>query len=283
MKCVTLARRTNSRKPQEHLPESANDCRTGEKSIALGHFFSGNGKIWRMAKDSFDFKQFTIRQGSSAMGVGTDSVLLGAVAHFPESGNILDIGAGTGLLSIMAAQKSPKAMITGVEINAGAFNDALANAKASPWGERINMVHADIMEFNPALKFDFVISNPPYYENLEKSGNSAKDMARHDETLNYAGLAASIDRLMDTDGACMLIIPNDFEDKLMREAVNCKLCLARRIPVITKEGKQPKRVILELRRKVRAILSETIIIKDSVGNYTRQYKELTKDFYLNLN
>lgn len=236
-----------------------------------------------MSGNSFTFKQFTIKQSMSAMKIGTDSVLLGAIANFPKDGTILDIGTGTGILAIMAAQKADNALITGVEINGDAFADAVANAEATRWKERIRMVNGDIKAFEPGHKFDFIISNPPYYEKLKMTDDEGKNMARHDITLSYADLMSSANRLLEDDGRCMVIVPTDFEDNIVSEASNKGLYLTRKVSIITKAGKQAKRTIIELRRTVGSILSEEITIRDNNGEYTEGYKELTKDFYLKLN
>lgn len=233
-----------------------------------------------MAESTFRFKRFVINQHRTAMKLGTDAVLLGAVAELPDGGTVLDIGTGTGIVAIMAAQRSKSARITAIELNEDACADAAANAAASPWGDRIDVVQGDVRAYDPGLRFDCIVSNPPYYERQTKSGDGARDMARHDGSLTYAALMQSAGRLLADDGTCTVIIPSDCVGDMVREANGNGLFVAKETAIVMREGKGASRAILQLRRRIGLLRAETITVRDSEGNYTRQYAGLTRDFYL---
>ena len=233
-----------------------------------------------MTASTFRFKQFGISQQRTAMKLGTDAVLLGAVACVPDDGTVLDIGTGTGIVAIMAAQRSSNARITGIELNGEACADAVANAAASPWSDRIEVVRGDVRTFDPGRRFDCIVSNPPYYEGQTRSGDAGRDMARHDGDLTYAELMRSAARLLADEGTCTVIIPADCTADMVREANANGLFLSRETAIVTREGKAARRTILQFRRKVETITAETITVRDKDGNYTEQYAGLTRDFYL---
>ena len=153
-----------------------------------------------MANNFFRFKQFVINQENCAMKVGTDGCLLGAWANLETSHMILDIGCGSGLIAIMAAQRCPSATITGVEIEEGASQQARENAEASPWSNRIEIINSDFLSYFPNEKFDTIVSNPPYFVNSLKCKDSSRTVARHTSTLTFAELMSNAYRLLNTEG-----------------------------------------------------------------------------------
>ena len=125
-----------------------------------------------MANDYFQFKQFTIRQEKCAMKVGTDGVLLGAWADVTQARRLLDIGTGTGLIAIMAAQRNPELIIDAIEIDPAAFEQARENANNTPWRERIHIFQGKVQTFAPAYKYDTIVCNPPFFINSTKNRHS---------------------------------------------------------------------------------------------------------------
>lgn len=238
----------------------------------------------RMPNDIFTFKQFAITQASAAMKVGTDAVMLGAVATLPDSGRVLDIGTGTGIVAIMAAQRRPDVTVTAIEIDPCAADEARANVAATPWSDRIEVVCGDVRTWDgDGRAFDCIVSNPPYYEGMLRGDDHGRNIARHDETLDMATLTATAARLLAGDGTFTVIVPADAEDSLLHSAADNGLAMSRRIDVVTKEGKAPKRIIIEMKRKIDVIRREKIAIRDRHGNYTDEYARLTGDFYKHLN
>ena len=141
------------------------------------------------------------------MKVGTDGTLLGAWASLRSAGTILDIGTGTGLIAIMAAQRSPEARITAIDIDADCITQARENVAASPWSDRIEVVHSSLQDFEPAIRFERIISNPPYFVDSLRSPDAARSTARHTDTLPFAELSQGVSRLLSPTGRFALILP----------------------------------------------------------------------------
>ena len=132
-----------------------------------------------MRGKGFTFKQFHIDHSRCAMKVGTDGTLLGAWATLPTDGSILDIGTGTGLIAIMAAQRSFGSKITAIDIDEDCVLQARENVAASPWPDHIEVIHSALQDFSPTQKFDCIISNPPYFIDSQLSPDAARSTARH--------------------------------------------------------------------------------------------------------
>lgn len=237
-----------------------------------------------MSNSHFNFKQFSIQQDLCSMKVGTDGVLLGAWTNTDNASRILDIGTGTGLIALMLAQRSD-AIITAVDAEENAYNQTKINFNASPWKERLSIVHAKIQEYQTDEKFDLIVSNPPYFTGYFSSDNLSRNIARSaDVLLPYEDLIAAAKRLLREDGRLSLILPFDQQEKMGSIAVENGFIQSRRTIVKTKIGKDPKRVLLEWvnsNKEIEFISNELIIQADDNGRvYTPEYINLTKDFYL---
>lgn len=160
-----------------------------------------------MANTFFKFKQFTVHQEGSAMKVCTDACIQGAftAAHLPAVPRLLDIGAGTGLLSLMLAQQSAAA-IDAIELDEQAALQASANFDSSPWGDRLKVIQEDVRTFSGA-RYPFIITNPPFYENDLKSPDIKRNTAMHAASLSYEALLAAIVNLLTSDGAFSVLLP----------------------------------------------------------------------------
>jgi tRNA1Val (adenine37-N6)-methyltransferase len=166
-----------------------------------------------MANQYFRFKQFTVHQDACAMKVCTDACLQGAFTaaylreHLQDVARILDIGAGTGLLSLMLAQQLPAAAITALELDPAACRQASTNFAASPWAERLQLVEMDAKELFAGEAYDFIITNPPFYESDLKSGDHLRNQAMHATTLDYSALLEVIDGQLSADGLVSVLLP----------------------------------------------------------------------------
>lgn len=229
----------------------------------------------------FQFKQFSIQQELSAMKVGTDGVLLGAWMT-PKEGNLLDIGAGTGLLSLMMAQRTIASMIDAVEIEKQAYQQALINSKASRWEDRIVVHHSRIQDFETNKKYDLIFSNPPYFIDSYKANESTRNTARHTDKLPHHELINSVKRLLKKEGIFAVILPVQEALSLMEEAFIEGLFLARKCLVKSNVNKASKRTLMEFSQENRAVVEEELIIEaEKRHQYTKEYINLTQDFYLN--
>ena len=204
------------------------------------------------------------------MKVGTDGVLLGAWA--PEciaGGRILDIGTGTGVMAIMAAQRNPSARIVGVEIDDMSALQARENAEASPWADRVEIVNADIRSYEAAAPFDLVISNPPYFVDSLKSPDSGRTTARHTVSLDFGELMSAVERLLAPDGRFAVIVPAEAVSRVV--ASGC-LALRRRCDVRSKPSAGPIRTMMEFAAGYcGAPEFSELTIGDGKGGYTAEY------------
>lgn len=236
-----------------------------------------------MANPYFQFKQFTVWHDKCAMKVGTDGVLLGAWTSLGASRHILDIGAGTGLVSLMLAQRSSKEVsIIGIEIDREAALQAQENVHQSPWEEKINIVCDDFRTHVFDRRFDLIVSNPPYFKNSLKCPDSQRAAARHDDSLSYETLFERIKSLLTDKGIFTLIIPIEVEE-LIKEIAHCnELMEVAQLYVTTKPNGAPKRTIISFSTEKREYSPETLLTEIARHQYSDEYIRLTREFYLNM-
>ncbi len=239
-----------------------------------------------MANNYFRFKKFTVFQDRCAMKVCTDSCIFGAcISDLLEKGeihaeNILDIGSGTGLLSLMAAQKS-KAEIDAVEIDKNAFLQMKENFAGSPFSGSINAFHSDIRDF-PQKKYDLIISNPPFFEGDLKSPRFASTLAKHDTGLLLKDLISEIKKRLNENGIFFLLVPFKREKEINRLFQKSGAFISGEIFLKHNQKRNPFRIIYQGSfSKTEAMNTSEIVIREG-SNYTNPFIELLKDYYLNL-
>jgi tRNA1Val (adenine37-N6)-methyltransferase len=218
------------------------------------------------------------------MKVGTDGILLGAWANIPDNSQILDIGMGTGLLALMMAQRSQLSNIDAVEIDDEAYGQAKENIEKSPWGDRINIFHAPIQDWasNFSKQYDLIISNPPFFENVSKSSQKARTLARHSDSLSQTDILQIALQLLKPNGRLAVIYPTALADNFLNKAKNFHLFCDRKTYVKPTPKTDIKRILLELSSTQGQTQETTLIIEESKHIYTQDYINLVKDFYLNL-
>ncbi len=223
--------------------------------------------------DTFTFRRFTVHQERCAMKVGTDGVILGAWAV--GSSNILDIGTGTGLVALMMAQRYPDANVTAIDIDEGAAQQAAENVTASPFAERISVVHTALQDFHPNKSFDAIVCNPPFFEQSLTCPDKNRTISRHTTTLTFRELMTHAYSLLNDDGEMSVVIPTDAMSRMEEAACLAGFFMKRQCEIRTTSTKPPKRQLLSFaKRPVETFERQTIIIG------SEEYKELTKDFYL---
>lgn len=232
-----------------------------------------------MGQDTFHFRQFSVCHRHCAMKVGTDGVLLGALAAVRGS-SALDIGTGSGLVALMLAQRSPQIRVTAIDIDTGAVNQAADNFRASPWPSRLTALQADVVSYEPALPFDTVVCNPPYYEHSPAAGSETRQKARVADRLTHEQLAVAVGRLLAPDGCFSVILPYDDTGRFAWLCWQNGLFLRRRVDVCTKYGKTYKRSVLVFERFSGELHVESLCLMNGDGKRSEAYGSLTEAFYL---
>lgn len=229
----------------------------------------------------FQFKQFEIHQDRCAMKVGTDGVLLGAWASGGK--RVLDVGSGTGLVSLMMAQRFSQANVVGIDIDAEACGQAEENVNASPFAERVKIVNASLQAFSAQQGgiFDAIVSNPPFFTDSLKNPDKQRALARHADSLPFVDLLRGVRLLLTEDGLFSLIIPTDAFPFFDAQASLEHFFLIRRCKVKTVVRKQPKRELLTYSKKLSfELLEEEEILTNSDGSRSEWYQTLTQEFYV---
>jgi tRNA1Val (adenine37-N6)-methyltransferase len=234
-----------------------------------------------MPNSYFRFKQFTIRQDRSAMKVCTDSCILGAWtgARLYGAKRILDIGTGTALLPLMMAQKS-SAVFDSIELDHESFMQAGENIQESPWSERIRVIEGDARRYLFQLKYDFIITNPPFYESDLRSPEQKKNKAKHEESLTLDELISVIRSCLMNNGSFSILLPFHRSDYFEKLASANGFFLYEKLIVHQTPSHPPFRsIFLYGTIKPDQVILNELIIKDSEGKYSREFVELMKGYY----
>lgn len=231
-------------------------------------------------KVMFQFKQFTIEQELCAMKVGTDGVLLGAWADIRPGCRLLDVGTGTGVIALMAAQRGAE-HVTAVEIDTATAAQAARNAADSEWADRIEVLSLDVADYVTDARFDRILSNPPYFRDSLRSPDLGRNTARHNDALSYETLTGCAASLLTPGGQLCVVLPYDSVGEFVRCALLKELYLVRRTDVVTAPGRSPKRSLLAFSNTESQLVADVLAIRDDSGNETADYINLVKDFYLN--
>ncbi|HFK5527028.1 TPA: tRNA1(Val) (adenine(37)-N6)-methyltransferase [Elizabethkingia anophelis] len=223
----------------------------------------------------FVFKQFEILQDKEVFRVGTDGVVLGALCNGEGAVRALEVGCGTGLISLMLAQRFSSAVFDALDINTKAVEIAGQNFINSPFANRLNVVEINYNDFESVEKYDLIVSNPPYFES-----DSSKDLiARHQVLLSFQQLIYKSARLISDTGILSVIIPCDDAENFITIAEDNNLYLIRKIDIYGIKGGKLKRNILEFSRKLSELVLEELVLEKEKRIYSDEYRELTKDFH----
>jgi tRNA1Val (adenine37-N6)-methyltransferase len=225
----------------------------------------------------FTFKQFKIEQSKDVFRVGTDGVLLGALADVDDASSVLEVGTGTGLISLMLAQRNRQAYFLGLDINEDAAALTKLNFENAPFYARLKNKHQDFKTFETEERFDLIVSNPPYFE---ESGSEKDKIARQTVELNFRQLITKAAQLLSENGIFSVIIPVEAGDVFVSVGKENHLFLNRWINIKGIENSKAKRLILEFSSQEKEIRESDFIIEKSPRQYSDQYLELTKEFHV---
>lgn len=231
----------------------------------------------------FRFKYFDVKQEKNPLKVGTDSMLLGAIIEASCHEHALDLGAGTGVLSLMIAQKNPEIKIDAIEIHEDGAQECRDNFESSLWAERLKVYQGDYFKFNFQGTYDLIFSNPPYYLNDLQSENDDLSLAKHSDKESVYRLFELVNTLLSKDGNFWIIIPYLSFGFFSEMAAKNELYPNKRIRIHAKSSKPNKRIIICFDRIPRGDVDEReFIIRDDNNEYSSEYQKVTNDFHRNL-
>ncbi|MBP8060616.1 MAG: methyltransferase [Cloacibacterium sp.] len=225
----------------------------------------------------FRFQQFSIQQSKDVFRVGTDGVLLGAMCNVKNAKKILEIGTGTGLISLMLAQRNVSAKISAIDINENAVKLASENFRNSIFNENLKVELKDFKNFETNENFDLVVCNPPFFE----ENASAKDvLARQQVELNFRNLVEKSTEIITKKGILSIILPSEAATDVKSLAEEFNLYLVREINIFGIEGGNLKRNILEFSLAQKPLEISDFVIEKKPREYSDQYLNLTKNFHV---
>ncbi len=228
----------------------------------------------------FRFQQFTVFHDKCAMKVGTDGTVLGAWVDVRDSKTALDVGTGTGLITLMMAQKNPDLMIDAIDIESSAIEQAKININQSPFSERIELKETALQELEVQKEYDLIVSNPPFFTETLKSPDSKRAIARHADSLSAEELIHFSAKTLTATGRLSVIYPHEYKEMLIETGAKYQLHPSRITCLYPTPNSSPKRVLLEFSRTVKNIQEEKLIIELERHVYSDEFKGLVKDFYL---
>lgn len=245
----------------------------------------------KQVQQSFHFKQFSVRQDQCAMKVGTDGVLLGTWVDTSNAKHILDLGTGTGLVSLMLAQRSQSSHITAIEIDQQTAQQAQDNFVRSKWQQRITLIHDDVMKIlenypHFAQYFDLIVANPPYFLTANECRDNQRETARYLGQYTHLDWLLTAQQLLTPQGKIYFVLPFAAGQTLLNQLIDTPLVCSCECRVITKQGKAPQRVLLCFEQKVNVKSAEKKIEYLTIYTQQHQYHSdvlpLFTPFYLKL-
>ncbi|HEY5918377.1 MAG TPA: methyltransferase [Chryseolinea sp.] len=229
----------------------------------------------------FHFKQFSVRHDRCAMKVGTDAVLLGAWVDVSGAENVLDIGTGSGVITLMLAQRTTDSVkIESVEIEKSAADQAAENFRDSPWSSRIAVHQLAAQDYFPAIRFDLIVTNPPYFNKSLQPPDKVRHQVRHTASLSYEHLLSAVTRLLTSQGRFNVILPYQEGIVFTELAVGQGLFCKRRYHFRTRKEKAVERTLLEFTTHAQNIDEGEILLYENGLDWSTSYRSLISDFYI---
>lgn len=236
----------------------------------------------------FQFKEFTVHQDKTAMKIGTDAVLLGAwidLGNYPDS--ILDVGSGTGVISLMLAQRSNAMTIDAVEIEENAYEQSVGNFELSDWGDRLFCYNSSFQDFAIEMEeeeetYELIVSNPPFYTDDFETADAARNKARFTSALSFNDLLKGVVAILNENGVFSTIIPFKEEERFVNLARENNLFLHKVCHVKGTPTSEVKRSLLSFSFEEKPLIKEELVIEVARHQYTEEYIQLTKGFYLKM-
>jgi tRNA1Val (adenine37-N6)-methyltransferase len=226
----------------------------------------------------FHFKHFSVSQSNSALKVGTDAMVLGALVETTNEKSALDIGTGTGVLALMLAQKNRTIVVDAIELDAATCIDANLNFSNTNWKERLNLIEGDFLAHDFSNQYDLIVSNPPFYVDGLESADERTNQAKHANELNFETLFNGVKHLLSSEGTFWLIYPFEIQKYIESIAHENELFPSQLIEIQGKPNR-PTRMLACYKKIVLPIKREIFLIRDEEGNYSQTYIEATSQFH----
>jgi tRNA1Val (adenine37-N6)-methyltransferase len=226
----------------------------------------------------FRFKEFSIQQDVNTHKVGTDAMLLGAYIDASRQSLALDIGAGTGVLSLMLAQRNPTIQITCIEIDEKSSEECSANIMESPWSNRIHLINNDFIEYQFTRKFDLIFSNPPYYL-TDNSSNDDTMRTKHITLTKIEEWFCKIASLLLPEGVVWMIWPSESSERIIEIALKHKLLVLSKINLYSKANNLTRTILCFSFQENNVVKEDALIIRNHDNFYSDAYRSLTSDFH----
>lgn len=226
----------------------------------------------------FQFRYFSIEQANLGLKIGTDAMLLGAFIDAEFKKNGLDLGTGSGVLSLMQTQKNEAIQIDALEIDPKAVEIAQLNFQNSSWNSRLNCIEKDYLVYDTDKTYDLIFTNPPFHLEQVYSPTVNKKLARSSDEEHLIGIMNQVAQLLTSDGDFWIIAPHTLEEKLVNWAEQKEL-FPNNVIQIEGKIKQIKRVILNFKRQKNSIKRKEFVVRNNDNSYTEEYKNLTQDFH----
>lgn len=234
----------------------------------------------------FHFRQFSMLHQDSTMKVGTDAVLMGTWVRLPEQGFALDIGTGSGILALMLAQRSISLQIHAIDIDRGSAFQSAFNFGNSAWSNRLMVWNSDVanfIPFPPSLRYQLIISNPPFFIDSFKASCKRRNLARHTDSLPHENLIEHAARLLAPEGHFSVVIPAESQENFIQNCLYHQLWPARICKIIPVEGRDANRVMIETTfLPIKEPECENLVLRDKNFAFTPAYQAMIKDFYLGI-
>ncbi len=232
----------------------------------------------------FRFKQFSMHHHQSTMKIGTDAVLLGISTDVSQAQRVLDVGTGSGILALLVASRTKTAWIDGVEIDKASCIEAGQNFTASPFSQRLQIIHNDFTRFSqqPQAKYDLIISNPPFFIHDLISKNRQKTLARHAQSLPYDQLLEGVVRLLSPQGIFSVVLPYYQSRQFITLAAQQNLLLQKEMLIFPKACKEPNRANLQLGFVKKPVIRDKFIIRNEEGRFTKEYLKKVDEYYISV-
>ncbi|MCH2225807.1 MAG: methyltransferase [Crocinitomicaceae bacterium] len=213
------------------------------------------------------------------MKVGTDAMLLGSLIKSDGKERMLDVGAGTGVISLMVAQNNPSLIIHAVELDGLSADECQHNFKNSPWNNRLTVIQSNFLRYESDHVYDLIISNPPYFQTRLKNDEYRKAQARHEDALPVKAFFEKVGKFLDEEGMCWIIVPTEDEESWLIGAEGVNLFPEERIRIVGKRGGKSIRTIFGFTTLKKEVNIRELVIRESDGLYSEEYVDLTKEFH----